>query len=784
LRVPGETEWPVPPLARPDNTFDGEPETLAGYDAVRLLVERARDVRPGFGLTMANAPAVAQICTRLDGLPLALELAAARLRVLSPEQVAARLGDQLELLTEGGRTRPGRQQTLRATLDWSYDLLAPEERALLQRLSVFAGGFTLDAATVVAGEEKDVLDPLERLVSKSLVALDNDRPEPRFRLLEPIRQYAAERLRHANLQQELLCRHRDWVVRFAEDARRKFAKAEREWSARLRDEQDNVRQALEVSFARGDTEAALRIAAALGSPWYTMGQPDASVWLARAVETAAGAPDKLRARVLLEAGQLAQRALDYDRAASYLREALALFRGLGARLGEATTLLILGRAAQAVEVESRSSTSWLSEALDRFRDLNEPAGAGWAHFHLGLDAFNDGDIDRAADCAVGALELGAKTGVLQLLTESQRLMGMVTARRGDHAESERFFSDAAAAYREAGDRWQLAMTLSNMAWFAFERGEHRLALERLSEALRLSRESGARETMNWVLQDAICVLWRSRPREAAMMLGATDATRALRQYTAKLRAEFAPSEAELARGEVKARRDAGRSLSIERAADLALRTVEEELAVAARLGAEESPAAEVPKTARPGIRVFRREGDYWTIAYGDTVCRLKDVKGLQYLAQLLRHPGREFHVLDLAQGACVGEPASENPRPAALPILDEQAKAAYRHRLTDLRDELAEAERFHDAGRAARAREEIDAITEQLAAGVGLGGRDRVASATAERARSTVTHAIRAVVRKIHRKLPAVGEELALAIRTGTYCSYAPDRARPVDWTL
>src|SRR5262245_30930800 len=140
LRVPGETEWPVPPLDRPDAAGSDTPETLAGYDAVRLLVERARDARPGFALTKANARAVAQICNRLDGLPLALELAAARLRVLSPEQVAGRLSDQLGLLTEGGRTRPGRQQTLRATLDWSYDLLAPEEQALFERLSVFAAG--------------------------------------------------------------------------------------------------------------------------------------------------------------------------------------------------------------------------------------------------------------------------------------------------------------------------------------------------------------------------------------------------------------------------------------------------------------------------------------------------------------------------------------------------------------------------------------------------------------------------------------------------------------------
>ena len=149
----------MPPLVRPEAGTVEPPEALAGYDAVQLLVARARDVRPGFGLTRANAPAITEICAWLDGLPLALELAAARLRVLSPEQVAARLGDQLGLLTEGGRTRPGRQQTLRATLDWSYDLLTPAERTLFERLSVFAGGFTLEAAEAVAGDGEGVLRP-------------------------------------------------------------------------------------------------------------------------------------------------------------------------------------------------------------------------------------------------------------------------------------------------------------------------------------------------------------------------------------------------------------------------------------------------------------------------------------------------------------------------------------------------------------------------------------------------------------------------------------------------
>ena len=282
LRLPGEVERQVPPLARPDPDALESPARLAEYDAVRLLVERGGDVRPGFRLTDGNAAAVARICSELAGLPLAIELAAARLRTLSPEQVAARLGAQLDLLTHGGRSRPDRQQTMRAALDWSHELLAPDEQIVFRRLSVFAGGFTLDAAEQVAGgdgvDRAGVADAVERLAGSSLVAVDHDRAEPRLHMLEPVRQYAAERLGEAGESDRVVRRHLEWVVSLAAKAGLGFIREQRRWSARLRDEQDNVRQAMESALAGVDREAALRIAAALGYPWFTMGQPDARAW--------------------------------------------------------------------------------------------------------------------------------------------------------------------------------------------------------------------------------------------------------------------------------------------------------------------------------------------------------------------------------------------------------------------------------------------------------------------------------------------------------------------------
>jgi hypothetical protein len=442
----------------------------------------------------------------------------------------------------------------------------------------------------------------------------------------------------------------------------------------------------------------------------------------------------------------------------------------------------------ATDVDSRSSTSWLEEALSRFRELDEPAGIGWSLAFLAMAAERAGDTEAAAHWGAEALEFGTARGMPSLVPQSQRILGIVAARHGEHAEFERLLGGSAAAHREAGNRFELALILGEMAWFADLRGEHRLALERLRETLRLSREIGSGDRMRWAIHCATGVLWRRRPGEAEMLLGATEAAlHRLPRWAAILRTQIAPLEAAFPHVDLHQQRAAGRMLALERAADLALRIVEEELVVAA---AEISmlPRDTPDGGARPGSGVFRCEGEYWTITYENAVCRLKDAKGLHYLAQLLRHPGREFHVLDLVRGPSVGERNSEEPRPqtdaGGLPILDEQAKAAYRQRLSDLRDELAEAERFHDAGRATRAREEIDALTEQLAAGVGLGGRDRVAGAAAERARSTVTLGIRSALKKVGARIPTLADQLTPRIRTGMFCVYLPDTVRPISWTF
>jgi predicted ATPase/class 3 adenylate cyclase len=593
LHLPGEVERPVPPLEQPDPDALESPERLAEYDAVRLLVERGGDVRPGFRLTDGNAAALARICAELAGLPLAIELAAARLRTLSPDQVAARLGEQLDLLTHGGRSRPDRQQTMRATLDWSHQLLARDEQIVFRRLSVFAGGFTLDAAEQVADgdgvDQAGVADVVERLASRSLVAIDHERPEPRLQMLEPVRQYAAERLTEAGERDRVVQRHLEWVRSLAAKAGRGFMREQRRWSARLRDEQDNIRQAMEGALAGVDREAALRIAAALGYPWYTMGQPHGYAWLVRALEATPGAPDRLRARALYGAGMLAENALEYDRALLHLRKALELFRRVGGRRGEAWVLVAMGRAAWAIDVDARPPVGWFEDALSIFREVDEPAGIGWMLTFLAEEQWESTDLDGAASRATEAFDLGTRSGLLQVVADSRRILALVAAGRGQHAESEHLLEEAAVAYEQAGDRWQLAQIFTTTAWVALERGDDARALGPLRQALRLARDSGSGERMSYAVELAARALYnRGRSREAGSLVGAVEAAlqqlpRRAEEYRTQSKALASVMSAGLDEHRV-----AGRSLSLERAADLALRVLDEELALATAAGARGS----------------------------------------------------------------------------------------------------------------------------------------------------------------------------------------------------
>jgi non-specific serine/threonine protein kinase len=409
LGIAGETAWRVPSLALPDPRHLPPRETLAQCEAVRLFMDRALAAQPHFLLTDHNAPAVVQLCHRLDGIPLAIELAAARLRGLSVEQLAARLDQRFRLLTGGSRTALPRQQTLQAMVDWSYSLLSVPEQTLFARLSVFTGGFTLEAAEMVcAGDpitDEDVLDLLLRLIDKSLIDAE-DGPDgiERYRLLETLRQYGRERLVAGGTAAALRERHAAYFLALAEQAVPALRGREHAaWLQRLEQEHDNLRAALawwlgaeeqpgqEESGARA--EAGLRLAGALWGFWFHRGYRGEGLrWLEQALGQSGGAPST-RAAALTGAEDLTWYLGDGVRGRALLAESVALFRTAGERRGLADALAFLGFIMR--EQDHARGTALLEESITIARAVGGPGLIGWTLMCFAFDA----DLEQAEERA-------------------------------------------------------------------------------------------------------------------------------------------------------------------------------------------------------------------------------------------------------------------------------------------------------------------------------------------------------------------------------------------------
>ena len=334
LRLYGEIEYPVPPLALPDPTVLPPLEVLTQYEAVRLFVERAKAVKGDFEITNESAPAVAEICARLDGLPLAIELAAARVRLLPPQKMLQRLGNRMKLLKGGARDLPTRQQTLRGAIDWSHDLLEEDEKTLFGRLSVFAGGRTLEAMEEICDPEGDLdaLEGVESLVGKSLLKQEEGSGgEPRFVMLETVHEYAREKLKESGWAEEMQRLHAAYFLAMAEEAEPELrGPREQEWMDRLEAEHDNLRVALSWSLGGGDGVLGLRLAGALGQFWKVRGHfSEGRGWLEEALAGCGEAPPDARARVLAESGNLAMDQGDFERSKASSQEALAPLSGTG-----------------------------------------------------------------------------------------------------------------------------------------------------------------------------------------------------------------------------------------------------------------------------------------------------------------------------------------------------------------------------------------------------------------------------------------------------------------------
>jgi non-specific serine/threonine protein kinase len=497
LTVPGEALWRVPSLSLPEAGRPGPPDEIREYEAVRLFVERARSVRPAFALTSDNARAVVDVCRQLDGMPLAIELAAARTRVLAVEQIAARLHDRFRLLTGGSPSALPRHQTLQATMDWSYGLLAEPERILLRRLSVFAGGWTLEAAEAVCSgeglERADVLDVLTHLVDNSLVVVDMQRDQTRYRLLETVRQYGQARLQDADDAPQVRRRHRDWYLGLAERADASVRGPDEEtWLARVETEHDNLRAAIEWTKAQPGAEAEVRLARALEWFWYLLGYwTEGRARLEEAIARSAGVPPAYLPKVLVGTVRLAYRRGDLGRAKALCAEGLTLSRQLDDKSGTAQFLVWSGIIAIA-EGRPEDAAPPVEEALAVCRAIGDRWWAVEALTILGTVATMRGDYARAGACHAESLVLSRETGNTNNMTYALRSLGTLAVRQGDAARALTLYTECLALCRRVRTPGVIAECLEGLARTAVLRNEHERAAVLFGAADALFQSLGSR----------------------------------------------------------------------------------------------------------------------------------------------------------------------------------------------------------------------------------------------------------------------------------------------------
>jgi predicted ATPase/DNA-binding SARP family transcriptional activator/DNA-binding CsgD family transcriptional regulator len=452
LGIAGEQVWAVPPLALPPAEGRLPLDQLRATASVRLFLERAGGVQPAFELTAENAGAVVQICRRLDGLPLAIELAAAWASVLAPAQIAARLDDRFHLLTLGSRTAPPRQQTLRAALDWTHALLAEDERVALRRVAVFAGGFTLEAAQrVCVGDDLSpelLLPLLARLSRKSLIVADTRGTDARYRLPETIREYALLQLATHDDPAPWRARHAQWCLELAEESEPElFGPEQLCWLDRLEREIDNLRAALAWGSAQGGADGALRLAAALWWFWQVRGYVgEGCDWLERLLERGSTALTPARAKALVGAGVLLWRRGETSRAVVYETEGLVVAR-----------------------------------------HLEDPRAIGLALHYLGMHAHGAGDCESAAALLTEAVGLWRQGGPAWRLAASLARLAVVLDARGAHARAATLLDEARALEQQLGHYWGLARTSLHRGELARKAGNSPAALASLQESLQIFR---------------------------------------------------------------------------------------------------------------------------------------------------------------------------------------------------------------------------------------------------------------------------------------------------------
>jgi predicted ATPase len=759
LGVEGEAVFALGPLELPERESF---EDVVSSDAVALFLDRARLARWDFELAPDNAAAVLRICRRLDGLPLALELAAARVRSLSPAEIAEHLDSRFALLARARSRGSERHRTLRAAVDWSYRLLDDRERLVFDRLSVFASGCDIEAAVAVCAgdgvEPDEVLDLLDRLVERSLLGVGNAGGRTRYGMLETLRHYGAEQLARRGEDARRRTLHAEHYADRADRARRD---GEHAWSGVMIREAlaafDEIRAAARWSMRQDRSrERALRLLAPLWALSHT----------AHATEIAELCEEALRAWPV-DHDDLGQAVLGTAAVAGFVsgRPDLAAERArsaIAAETGGAPPAVVARRAAALVTYgfngDVAGGLARLGEVVHAAREAQMPAIALEMSVLRAQALAASGRLDEALGDAEALRVESEGLGSPYMLAWSVYVLGTIRLAAGSEG-AEACFAESLRLARESDFHFAYGTSLRQLGAVAVRDGRDAVAAVRLADAYDHFQQRGD-VPQSWdVLRTAATLFARRGRRDlaAATLAGAAADPRARRPAPLEAAGLAAlADELEATAAEPRRLEDLGQEV----VADLR------------GMGAEAVPAS----VASPSERVFRQDGSLWTLSFDGRTVHLPDLKGLHDLARLLAAPGEDLHCLELA-----GAPGLP-PQGDAGPLLDEQARADYRRRMQELGEDAERAEAAGDTVRAEAAREELDALTEAVAAAFGLGGRPRKAGDPAERARSTVTARIRSAVGKIEEAHPALGRHLQNSVRTGTFCSYRPER--PGGWAL
>jgi predicted ATPase/DNA-binding winged helix-turn-helix (wHTH) protein/Tfp pilus assembly protein PilF len=514
LRIYGEQEFPVAPLAQ--------------SSAVELFAQRATAVRPTFKITAENAAAVRETCSRLDGLPLAIELAAARTKVLSPSAILDRLQSRLQLLTGGALDLPERQQTLRKTIDWSHDLLNEAEQKLFRRFSVFVGGSTLEASEAVCDTGRDLgIDPfdgLSSLVDKNLVQRVDSDSEPRFVMLETIREYALERLTNSGEELAVRRAHAAYCLVLAEEGNPELSPAERrQWLARCDLEIDNFRSALDWLFENQHLDWALRICMALFRFWEMREHlTEGRARLETILRLTSDGHTKERAKLGIFVGALMTAQGDFPAAQRFLEQSLSLYESLGDRWGIASSLNAL-----AVSARDRGDYHWaqtnFERSLARWRTLSDPLSTARCLHNLANVVKVRGDYSAAQSALQEATSIFEQLGDRSGAAWSINQQGDIAREQGDVDVASHLYEGALAMFREAGDRWGSARSLTDLGYIYCEQGRYEAAHATYREALEAFADLGHRRGIARALEGSACLAAARGQADRAIKLAAAAA---------------------------------------------------------------------------------------------------------------------------------------------------------------------------------------------------------------------------------------------------------------------